>query len=143
MVDWGHGVTFTVRKFTLRRRDRVIAELGEAVEKWNSLLSERKVLAESAESDATNRISVIDEEMARISRESFTPAYFRHGLLGIEGLEVDGEPATVESIQRLAAEMESEDWPEIVHDILQSILGEFQLEEAAAGESGPPTTSQS
>lgn len=141
-VDWLHGVSFVVRRFTLRRRQKAVADAAEAAERWRVLSAERDVLKEAVEPD-TERIGVIEAELTKINREQIVPAYFRHGLISIEGLEIDGQPATAEMVQRLAAEIEADDWPDVFHDILAAILGEFNLEESEAGESGPPTTSPS
>lgn len=141
-VEWKHGVTFTVRRFTLRRRERAVADVAGAAEAWRKLTEELAVIRENPEPDA-ERISVIEAELARINREEITPAYFRHGLLGVDGLEIDGEAATVDTINRLVREIDADDWPDIFHDILAAILAEFRVEEREAGESGPPTTSPS
>jgi hypothetical protein len=102
------GVKFTVARVSLGRRLELAQQIREMGLKAEFL---------SASPDAHDQV-----ELAVIERR-IECLYLRWGLVSVEGLTIDGEPATKESL--------IERGPEVLTDeILSCIRGEISLSEA-------------
>ncbi|MGQ9635771.1 MAG: hypothetical protein ACUVXB_16195 [Bryobacteraceae bacterium] len=102
------GVRFRIRKMSLERRVELTRRLGELMKRIEYLEAGREPEERIAAAEAAAEVEKIHLEW---------------GLAGIEGLEIDGEPATAESL--IAAGPEA-----LTREILQAIRTECGLSEA-------------
>lgn len=73
------------------------------------------------------------DDLTTFKQTEVYPAYLRWGVASLEGLEIDGEPATVDSLLELGP-------PELVEEILAAIEGRSEITADAAQNLGLPTT---
>jgi hypothetical protein len=101
------GVRFTVARMSLGRRIELTKRIRELAQR-SEFLAAGDELREKAEA------AVLDGEVERL--------YLDWGLVGIEGLEIDGEPATKESLAGAGPE-------ELSREIVAAIRAECGLTE--------------
>jgi hypothetical protein len=102
------GVRFRIRKMSLERRVELTRRLGELLKRIEYLEAGREPGERIAAAEAASEVERIHLEW---------------GLEGIEGLEIDGKPATAETL--IAAGPEA-----LSREILQAIRAECGLSEA-------------
>lgn len=102
------GVRFRIRKMSLERRVELTRRLGELLKRIEYLEAGREPGERIAAAEAAAEVERIHLEW---------------GLEGIEGLEIDGKPATAETL--IAAGPEA-----LSREILQAIRAECGLSEA-------------
>ena len=136
------GVRFVLRKMTEGRRIKLRMALAGAQARIRELLEEQERLlapagdVAKAELDAETKAAVrkLSLAMAEIADNEITPAWVSWGLERIEGLEIDGQPATLESLIEAGP-------PQLYHEVADAIRKEAGLTEEEQGESGSPITS--
>jgi hypothetical protein len=137
------GVRFVLRKMTEGRRIRLRMQLAAAQARIHELMDEQKRLAaevgaatveEVRDPEAARQIAKLTREMADLADNEMTPTWVRWGLASIEGLEIDGEPATVESLIESGP-------PDLYQEVAEAVRKEAGLTAEEQGESGSPTTS--
>ena len=129
------GVRFTLNRMSEGRRIKLRLKLAEAVAEMRELVAEGAAIEQQpAETRDLRRLTGIVDGIRAIKAEKINPVWVRWGLSVIEGLEIDGAPATVDTL--------IEDGPpELYAEILKAIQTEAGLTDAQQGESEPPTTS--
>lgn len=90
------GVRFTVRILNDIQRARRDMKLLEVRARINEL-QDKWVVAKDKGAGALELLK-INDEAALLSQSQLKPAYIRAGLISIEGLELDGAPATIETL---------------------------------------------
>ena len=132
------GVRFVLRKMTEGRRIRLRIALAGPQARIRELLEEYERLAEKAggemDADTRARVRQLSLAMAEISDNEITPAWVRWGLEAIEGLEIDGSGATVESLIEAGPRT-------LYHEVADAIRKEAGLTEEEQGESESPIIS--
>ncbi len=105
------GVRFTVRRLNyIARCERDLGILSNR-SRLGGIMREMEMLCDGGaivrddDGKVTNirtgkesTFRVLENEWAMLHQTQIVPAYIRAGLVSIEGLEVDGKPATVESV---------------------------------------------
>jgi hypothetical protein len=91
------NVTFTLNKMTEGRRIKLRLALSETSSKLREMVEEATMLAGQSE-PSTVRASALLDSVTALIEEKVTPQWVRWGLPSIEGLTIDGEPATTESL---------------------------------------------
>ncbi len=135
------GVTFTVRALNKIQRAKRDLPVAEARQRLAMLISEYAPLAKIDEADRTEaqsmRMREIDFEFSLIDHRDIMPAEIRAGLVSIEGLEIDGKPATVESlIEGAGADMD-----DLIEEIAVACKAASGLSAAETKNSESATTS--
>lgn len=96
------GVSFSLRKMSEARRIDFRLRTAEAQAKLRALTMEATSLQAQARTDSSpaliDRIEDVSERITAVVSGEINPAYVRWGLKSISGIEIDGEPATVESL---------------------------------------------
>lgn len=99
------GVTFTVRTLNRIRRSRRDLPILATRQRLSEILREykplRKLLTEAPAEftdDQRRQIDALDAEFTWLRDSEIKPADIRAGLVSIDGLEIDGAPATVETL---------------------------------------------
>lgn len=93
------GVRFTVRVLNKIQRARRDFALVEPRTKLTGLYQQMSAIPSDATEDADRlRRASLDHECGLLIDMHLKPAYIRAGLLSIEGLEIDGKPATADSL---------------------------------------------
>ena len=109
------GVSFTVRRLNyIARAERDLSMLEDRA-RINAIIRRMEPLCDGGkiERDDDGRVSNItkgrehefrplDNEHAMIHQNRIVPAYIRAGLLSVEGIEIEGAVATVESLLKHA-----------------------------------------
>lgn len=104
------GVRFTVRVLNriqragrdmelLKHRERLTqiqSEIAELIVEKDNGPGQPKTM--SVKPGAEVRMAVLSHESTLIEAQHVTPAYIRAGLVSVEGYDIDGQPATVETI---------------------------------------------
>jgi len=90
------GVKFTVRVLNDIQRARRDAKLLSVRARINEL--QDKWTATKDNGGSALDLLKINDEAALLTQSELTPAYIRAGLISVEGLEIDGAPATVEAL---------------------------------------------
>lgn len=101
------GVRFTICRLSFGRRLELIRRIGDLVRKLECL--------ESSERDS-------DRVEAALLRGEIERAYFMWGLESVEGIEIDGQPATAEVLVERGPE-------DLVREIVEAIKTEAGLSE--------------
>lgn len=114
------GAHFTFRRMSFGRRLELARQLQETLRRMDAAL---------AAAPGERR----DAEVATLAAEA-DAGYLRWGLIEVEGLEIDGRPATTESL--LASGPEA-----LVLEIIEAIKAEAGLSEEERKNSGSPSTS--
>lgn len=124
------GVSFTLNKMTEGRRIKLRLQVAEKSAKLRELGERARALDDQNGQEALQILEQINSLMV----DEIDPVYVRWGLKSIDGLEIDGKPATPELL--------IEDGPpELYREILAAINEAAGLTERQRGESEPPTTS--
>lgn len=99
------GVSFTVRKVTVRRRAELEDKQSKYRERLRALHDERDPLSEEYgatpagfPTDKLKRLYELTQQIQRIDRDEMTPEAVRHCLVSIDGLTVDDQPATLDLV---------------------------------------------
>jgi hypothetical protein len=99
------GVKFTVRRLNKIQRTKRDAGILEDRVKLSELMAEMRALTDPATTPEektrvmlSREYQVLDARMGVPMVSVIQPAYIRAGLLSIEGYEIDGKPATAESL---------------------------------------------
>lgn len=109
------GVSFAVRRLNyIARSERDLSMLEDRA-RLTAILRRMEAICDGGkiERDDDGRVTNItagrehefrplDNEYAMIHQTRIVPAYIRAGLLSVEGLEIEGAPATVESVLKHA-----------------------------------------
>lgn len=90
------GVKFTVRILNDIQRARRDAKLLDVRARINELQDRWAVAKDKG--DGAIELLKINDEAALLSQSQLKPAYIRAGLVSVEGIEIDGVPATVETL---------------------------------------------
>lgn len=103
------GVSFTIKRISVHRSHAVEdikepfnAKLRPLREEFQPLHEARKQALESKSelpAEKLSRWAELLNQMTRIDREEMTPAVLRYCLVKIEGLDIDGQPATLDLIR--------------------------------------------
>jgi hypothetical protein len=101
------GVEFTISRLSLARRIELGQRIREVGLKHDFLAAGR---------------SVIDQIDAGLVQRRIDRAYLEWGLIGIQGLQIDGVDATPEALIEAGPE-------ELIHEILTAIRAELKLSE--------------
>jgi hypothetical protein len=117
---WMPGVTFRVERMSFGRRLELVKELKDLLGRLEFVQAGPQGPAQQAEA------ALLAGEIDRI--------YLRWGLRAIEGLEIDGEPATPETLVERGPE-------ELIAEALAAIKSEAGLSEAERKNSASPSTS--
>lgn len=101
LPDW-QGVSFTVRRLSEGLRLAVNERLGPQIEKMRDLVSEAnalmpKVQDGSPDEATVSRLGFVANSIGLV-RSAINRAYAEAGVTKIEGLEIDGAPATIRSL---------------------------------------------
>jgi len=124
-------VFFTLNKMTEGRRINLRLSVADGTAGVRQILAEKQAL--NTESDVAKIADLLDR-LTRIIEDEINPAWVRWGLHAVDGLEIDGEPATVESLIQTGP-------PELYAEILTAIRHAAGLSEDDQGNSASPTTS--
>ena len=89
------GVRFTVRILNEIQRARRDAKLLETRARINEL---RDQWAAAKDKGTSLDMIKIDDEASLLSQSVVVPAFIRAGMISVDGLEIDGAPATVEAL---------------------------------------------
>lgn len=109
------GVSYTLKKLSHGRRVRIDLALCDHRARVRELAKEFAAIPEADTSeDARLARLKLDQKTRLVIEEHFKPAYLREALASIEGLEIDGEPATLETLF-------SDGPAELVEEIYQAI----------------------
>ena len=143
-------VSFTVRHLTEGRRIKISLSLADKYDKVDTIrtgVSEiaeriRPLLAQAkAEgSDVLNNNPDMAEltrkhrQMQSVENDEIIPVFVRALLVSVDGLEIDGAPATVDSMIESGP-------PELYAEIVKAVRHEMGLDEQETGNSEPPSTS--
>ncbi|CAB4130912.1 hypothetical protein UFOVP130_44 [uncultured Caudovirales phage] len=126
-------VKFTLNKMTEGRRIKLRLALAETSAKLREMVEEATTLAGQSE-PSTVRASALLDGVTALIEEKVTPQWVRWGLHSIEGLTIDGEAATTDSL--------IESGPRALYaEIADAIKREAGMSEEQRGESAPPTIS--
>lgn len=137
------GVRFNIRKPTQGRRIELHLSIAEAASKYAAKIGELgKLRIDKKQDDGTVKVEWSNQDEANriaaaadiIDITELTPRYIRWGLLSIEGLTIDGEPATVETLISDGPE-------EIIPEIRDAIKSRLGLTVVQQKNSQAPTTS--
>lgn len=127
------NVSFTLNRMTEGRRIKLRLKLAAITAKLRESLVEIRKLREQENPDA-KRVAELVDTVTTIMEDEVTPTWVRWGLHHIEGLEIDGQPATVESL--------IESGPTQLYDeVAAAVRREAGLTEQEQGESEPLSTS--
>jgi hypothetical protein len=127
------GVAFTLNRMTEGRRIKLRLALADATARLRETLVEIRRLKEQ-ETPEPKRAAELLDTVTAIVEDEVTPAWVRWGLHAIEGLEIDGQPATVESL--------IESGPTALYaEIAAAVRREAGLSDEQQGESEPLSTS--
>jgi hypothetical protein len=153
------GVKFTLRKMSERKRHQFYLAVADSTEKIRGFLRDAQKLqpqvlaaAEDMEllAELTAEAERINQAVSAEQRFVIDPAWVRYGLKSVDGLEIDGEPATIDTL--LGDDGPSELVQEIAAAIkAASVMPEAQLKNfvwpiisgEAAAEIGQSTTARS
>lgn len=124
------SVRFTLNKMTEGRRIAINLRLADHRRKVMEMVAAAEALAQG---DGREVLPAL-REVAEYTDNHITPEWVRWGLHKIEGLEIDGAPATVETLIQSGP-------PALYREIAAEIRAAVVLTETAKGESGSPTTS--
>lgn len=137
------SVRFTIRKPTQGRRTELHLSIAEVAARYDAKIRELdKLRVETKSDDGSTVVSWSDtSEANRIAAEAdiidiceLTPRYIRWGLLSVEGLAIDGEPATVETLLSSGPE-------DIIPEIRDAVKRQLGLTLVQQKNSQAPTTS--
>lgn len=127
------GVVFTLNRMTEGRRIKLRLALADTTARLREALVEIRRLKEQ-ETPEPKRAAELLDTVAAIVEDEVTPTWVRWGLHAIDGLEIDGQPATVESL--------IESGPtDLYAEIAAAVRREAGLSEEQQGESEPPSIS--
>ena len=126
------GVAFTLNKMTEGRRIQLRFSLSLAQSRLADLMKQRLDAFVASDVFEVNRL---DDQVLATVQEDINPAYLKWGLHAIDGLTIDGAPASVESIY-------AEGPPELVAEILGAIRLNMGLSEVEEKNSQSPITSE-
>lgn len=125
------GVAYTLNRMTEGRRIRLRLALAEPTAKLRDLMRERESLGEES---GEPRVRELLDRMSSILEDEVNPKYLAWGLHSIEGLEIDGEPATPKSLIEAGPR-------ELYDEILAAVRRETGLSEGEQKNSASPSTS--
>jgi hypothetical protein len=136
------GVSFTLNKMSEARRAQLRLMIAEPTSRIRNLLREMGNLEEkypNAETsprpeDVTNELLALSDKMEQISSDEINPKWLKWGLKSIEGLDIDGVPATPETLL-------SDGPPALFMEIVSEIKRVAQLSGDEEKNSASPTTS--
>lgn len=127
-------VSFTLKKLSHGRRLKIDLALADHRAKVRELSQEFMTIAEDDSSEARLRKIRLDSQTRFVIEEHFKPTYLREALDKLEGLEIDGAPATLENL--------FSDGPvELIEEIYQTIQNNIGLTLDEIKNSERPTTS--
>ncbi len=127
------GVKFTFNKMTEGRRIKLRLAMADYHAKLREITDQASKIMEDTPEDALKAF-VLHQKVSEIVSDQINPMWVRWGLKSIDGLTIDGEPATVESLIESGP-------PELYAEIADAIKSASGLNEQQRGESGPLTTS--
>lgn len=144
------AVSFTVRHLTEGRRIKISLALADKYDKIDTIrtgvseIAERvKPLLAQAKAEGSDVLSN-NPDMAQLTRkhrqmqsvenDEIVPTFVRNLLVSVDGLEIDGAPATVESMIESGP-------PALYAEIAKAVRHEMGLDEQETGNSEPPSTS--
>lgn len=133
--EW-EGVAFTVRRFTEGLRIRLRTDLSTSLERIREIVAEAESLEGQAKADPKTeaRLQSLSDSIERLQSAEIDRAYVRAGLVKVEGLEIDGQPATTDAL--------IENGPrDLYREILAAVKREAGLTETERKNSESPTTS--
>jgi hypothetical protein len=111
------GVTFTVRVLNKIQRARRDLPVMAARQKISLLIREYGPLQEIPDGERTPeqeaRMAAIDAEYSRLQDGEIKPCEIRAGLVSLAGIEIDGKPATADSL----IEASGADYDELLDEI--------------------------
>jgi hypothetical protein len=119
------GVAFTVKRISAKRRDDLdeltapVAEKMEGREEYADLSRERVAAKEAGEVFPTEkelRWLTLNMQAGRLYSREALPAIVRYCLVSIEGLDIDGKPATADALSECSEEADRL-YSEIVREI--------------------------
>jgi hypothetical protein len=122
-------VHFTLKKMTEGRRTKLNLSLAPHKAKLRDLMAEAESLnpaveegqdAPKLDAQTVAKVQNIHDALNSLVESEINPAWFRYGLDKIEGLEIDGAQATVETLM-------SDGPSELFTEILQAIRTEAEL----------------
>ena len=123
------GVKFCLKKMTEGRRIKLRLALAAAQAELMDVLTEA-----SNAKDNEVKLAGLLNQVESIRGNTIDPLYVRWGVKSIEGLQIDGQDATVDLLIE-------EGPPELYQEILSRVKKEAGLSDEEKGESVPPTTS--
>lgn len=135
------GVTYTVRtlnKIQRAKRDLLVMATRQRL---SALVREYAPLNEIPEDqrtpEQTARMQAIDVEFSWLQDSEIKPSEIRGGLVSIEGLEIDGKPASADSL----IESAGADYDELITEIADACRSAAGLSAAETKNSQSATTS--
>lgn len=128
------GVSFVLRKMTEERRISLRQKQAEGLDKIAKIAREMAAIQrEPEEVRDRQKLAELSDQWDFIQREEISPITLKWGLASMEGLSVDGRPATIDNYR---------EWPSALFDeVLNMIAIEIGLNGAEEKNSESPTTS--
>jgi hypothetical protein len=127
-------VSFTVHKLTEGRRLKIRLSLAEPNRRLRDLMAEKEAAEGKPPAEQLAIYTRVLADMQDVIDDQITPVWVRGLLVSIDGLTINGEPATVEAL--------IEEGPRDLYREIAGVIGkEVGLTEKERGESAPPTTS--
>jgi hypothetical protein len=144
------AISFTVRHLTEGRRIKISLQLADKYDKIDTIragvseIAERvKPLLAQAKADGSDVLSNNPDmadltrkhrQMQSVERDEIIPTFVRALLVSVDGLEIDGAPATVESMIESGP-------PDLYAEIAKAVKHEMGMDEQETGNSEPLSTS--
>lgn len=137
------GVSYVLNKMSEARRAQLRLLIAEPTSRIRNLLREMGALedkypASSRPEEVNNELLVLSDKMEQISSDEINPKWLKWGLKSLDGIEIDGVPATADS---LLADGPPALFMEIVDEIkrIAQLSGEEEKNSVSPTTSGEPT----
>jgi len=114
------GVSFSLKKMTERRRilrEMTVADLRTKVNEGSAAI---KTAMENIDNTMAGGLDKLNRDFAMLLHAEWYPAWIRWGVASIENLDIDGKPATIETLIESAP-------TELLEEIFLTILKESGL----------------
>lgn len=136
------GVTYVLNKMSEARRAQLRLRISEPTSRIRNLLREMANLEDRNPSTAenprseevNNELLMLSDKMEQISSDEINPQWLEWGLKSIDGIDIDGVPATLKTLL-------TEGPPALFQEIVNEIKRVAQLNGDEEKNSGSPTTS--